>query len=90
MSKKNFKDMVARTISNEALYERTNQELTEHQIRRKKWSWIGTTHNETGANMEPSGQKEKGNTLRREVKSSIQMERAGSPSPCLVEVERSC
>ena len=43
------------TISNEALWERTNQEPIEHQIRRKKWSWIGntlgkppnTTHHET-------------------------------------------
>ena len=29
------------TISNEALWERTNQEPIEHQIRRRKWSWIG-------------------------------------------------
>ena len=57
-----------------------------------------TTYNETGAHIEPSGQKEKGKAKEhlaqrsrsRNVKSRTQMERAGSPSSKSCPVESEC
>ncbi|VDP26099.1 unnamed protein product [Schistosoma margrebowiei] len=65
------------TISNDVLWERTNQILAEEEIRKKRWKWIGHTlrkaHNcvtRQALTWNPQGQKKSGrpkNTLRREM-----------------------
>ncbi|VDP45024.1 unnamed protein product [Schistosoma margrebowiei] len=65
------------TISNNVLWERTNQIPAEEEIRKKRWKWIGHTlrkapNSVTGQALtwNPQGQRRRGrpkNTLRREM-----------------------
>ncbi|VDP37866.1 unnamed protein product [Schistosoma margrebowiei] len=65
------------TISNNLLLERTNQILSEEEIRKKCWKWIGHTLRKApncvtrqALTWNPQGQRKRGrpkNTLRREM-----------------------
>ncbi|VDO69719.1 unnamed protein product [Schistosoma margrebowiei] len=71
------------TISNNLLWERTNQIPEEEEIRKKRWKWIGHTLRKApncvtrqALTWNPQGQKKRGrpkNTLRREME--IDMEK---------------
>ncbi|VDO83527.1 unnamed protein product [Schistosoma margrebowiei] len=65
------------TISNNLLWERTNQILAEEEIRKKSWKWIGHTLGKApncvtrqALTWNPEGQKKRGrpkSTLRRKI-----------------------
>ncbi|VDO50251.1 unnamed protein product [Schistosoma margrebowiei] len=65
------------TISNNVLWERTNQIPAEEEIRKKRWKWIGHTLRKApncvtrqALTRNPEGQRRRGrpkNTLRREI-----------------------
>ncbi|VDP31111.1 unnamed protein product [Schistosoma margrebowiei] len=65
------------TISNNVLWERTNQIPAEEEIRKKRWKWIGHTLRKAqkyvtrqALTWNPQGQRKRGrpkNTLRREM-----------------------
>ncbi|VDP02214.1 unnamed protein product [Schistosoma margrebowiei] len=66
------------TISNNVLWERTNQIPAEEEIRKKRWKWVGHTLRKAtncvtrqALTWNPQGQRKRGrpkNTLRREMK----------------------
>ncbi|VDO89717.1 unnamed protein product, partial [Schistosoma margrebowiei] len=69
------------TISNNQLWERTNQIPAEEEIRKKRWKWIGHTLRKApncvtkqALTWNPQGQRKRGrpkNTLRREMEIDI-------------------
>ena len=71
------------TISNADLYERTGQQQMEHQLRRRKWRWIGHTLRKPPGSIarsslrwNPQGQRTPGRpriTWRREVEAEMRI-----------------
>ncbi|VDP46498.1 unnamed protein product [Schistosoma curassoni] len=69
------------TISNNVLWERTNQIPSEEEIRKKRWKWIRQTFRKVlncvtkqALTWNPQGQRKGGrpkNTLRREMKTDM-------------------